>query len=340
MNKTDFLENLKKGLGSISGNERQSVLDYYDEMISDRVENGKTEEEAVAELGSPESVVENILAEFAVSREKNMKKYEKTERKVRIDGKSKLKVKCEIEKINVTATDGNEIAFTYYEGKKLQHDLTDKDGEVVLETRDKSWFFRNRFGLDEEVLTIDVAVPREFSGNLILEAATGAINVRDLLFIKELKAEASTGSVRAENLKAEKATFGASTGSVTVNGAEILGDAEIKATTGSVKAENFKAGGRLAMSVTTGSLKCDAEAAKLTLKSTTGGVNFSVKNADEIYVKCTTGSVKGTVSGAESEYDIHSSTTTGKSNLAERTGTAGKKLTVITTTGSINVNFV
>ena len=202
-----------------------------------------------------------------------MKKYEKTERKVRIDGKSKLKVKCEIEKINVTATDGNEIVFTYYEGKKLQRDLTDKDGEVTLKNRHKMWFFWNWLGLDEEVLTIDVAVPREFSGDLILEASTGEINVRDLLFIKELKAEVTTGRVRAENMKAEKATFAASTGSVTVNGAEILGDAEIKASTGSVKAENFKAGGHLAMSVTTGSLKCDAEAAKLTLKSTTGGVN-------------------------------------------------------------------
>lgn len=338
MNKTDFLEKLKKGLAPISGNERQSVLDYYDEMISDRIENGKTEEEAVAELGSPESVVENILAEFAVSGEKNMKKYEKTERKVGIDGKSKLKVKCEIEKINVTATDGNEIAFTYYEGEKLQHDLTDKDGEVVLETRNKTWFFR-RFGLDKDMFMIDVAVPRAFSGDLILEAATGAINVRDLLKVKELRAKVSTGSIRAENLKAEKAVFETSTGSITVNGAEILGDAEIKATTGSVKAENIKAGGRLEMTVTTGSLKCDAEAGKLALKATTGDVKFSVKNADEIYVKCTMGSVKGTVSGAESEYDIHSSATTGKSNLAERTGTAGKKLTVITTTGSINVNF-
>lgn len=338
MNKTDFFEKLKKGLAPISGNERQSVLDYYDEMISDRIENGKTEEEAVAELGSPESVVENILAEFAVSGEKNMKKYEKIERKVGIDGKSKLKVKCEIEKINVTATDGNEIVFTYYEGEKLQHDLTDKDGEVVLETRNKTWFFR-RFGLDNDMFTIDVAVPRAFSGDLILEAATGAINVRDLLKVKELRAKVSTGSVRVENLKAEKAFFETSTGSITVSSAEILGDAEIKATTGSVKAENVKVGGRLEVNVTTGSLKCDAEAEKIALKATTGDVKFSAKNADEIYVKCTMGSVKGTVSGAESEYDIHSSATMGKSNLSERTGTTGKKLTVITTTGSINVNF-
>ncbi len=269
----------------------------------------------------------------------DMSNYEKTEKRVETGGNVKLKVKCEIEKINVTATDGNEIVFSYYEGEKLRHDLTDKDGEVVLKTRNKTWFFWNRFWLDKDMLTIDVAVPRAFSGDLILEAATGAINVRDLLKVKELRAEVSTGSVRAENLKAEKAFFEATTGSVTVSDVEILGDAEIKATTGSVKAENIKAGGRLEVNVTTGSLKCDAEAGKLALKATTGDVKFSVKNADEIYVKCTTGSVKGTVSGAESEYDIHSSTTTGKSNLAERTGTAGKKLTVITTTGSINVNF-
>lgn len=269
----------------------------------------------------------------------DMSNYEKTEKRAETGGNVKVKVKCEIEKINVTATDGNEIVFTYYEGKKLRHDFTDKDGEVTLKTRNKMWFFWNWLGLDEEALTIAVAVPREFSGDLILEAATGAINVRDLLRIKELKAEVSTGSVRAENVKAEKATFGASTGSVTVRGVETLGDAEIKATTGSVEAENIKAGGHLEINVTTGSLKCEAEAGTIALKSTTGDVKFAVKNADEIYVKCTTGSIKGTVSGEESEYDISSSTTTGKSNLAERKGTAGKKLTVTTTTGSINVNF-
>ena len=48
----------------------------------------------------------------------DMSNYEKTEKRVETDGNVKLKVKCEIEKINVTATDGNEIAFTYYEGEK------------------------------------------------------------------------------------------------------------------------------------------------------------------------------------------------------------------------------
>ena len=50
MKKKEFLKKLKKGLAAMGGYERQRVLDYYDEMISDRIETGKTEEEAVAEL--------------------------------------------------------------------------------------------------------------------------------------------------------------------------------------------------------------------------------------------------------------------------------------------------
>lgn len=66
MKKKEFLKKLKKGLAPMGGYERQRVLDYYDEMISDRVENGKTEEEAVAELGLPEYVIEKTLTEAGI----------------------------------------------------------------------------------------------------------------------------------------------------------------------------------------------------------------------------------------------------------------------------------
>ena len=66
MKKKEFLKKLKKGLAPMGGYERQRVLDYYDEMISDRIETGKTEEEAVAELGSPEYVIEKTLIEAGI----------------------------------------------------------------------------------------------------------------------------------------------------------------------------------------------------------------------------------------------------------------------------------
>ncbi len=71
MTKKEFLKKLKRGLAPMGGYERQQALDYYDEMIDDRIESGKTEEEAVDELGSPESVVEKTLREAGIDADKS-----------------------------------------------------------------------------------------------------------------------------------------------------------------------------------------------------------------------------------------------------------------------------
>lgn len=43
--------------------EKQRIVDYYDEMIADRVESGVDEEEAVSELGTPEYCARKTLEE-------------------------------------------------------------------------------------------------------------------------------------------------------------------------------------------------------------------------------------------------------------------------------------
>ena len=43
-------------------------MDYYSEMIDDRVEDGLSEEEAVADMGSPEAAVEQILEEMPLTK--------------------------------------------------------------------------------------------------------------------------------------------------------------------------------------------------------------------------------------------------------------------------------
>lgn len=50
----------------MSGYEKQRTVDYYDEMIADRIESGIDEEEAVSELGTPEHCAEKTLAEAGI----------------------------------------------------------------------------------------------------------------------------------------------------------------------------------------------------------------------------------------------------------------------------------
>lgn len=62
MNKQEFLNTLSHHLRKLKKKERAKYLDYYDEMISDIVENGATEEEAIGRQGNIEQIASEILA--------------------------------------------------------------------------------------------------------------------------------------------------------------------------------------------------------------------------------------------------------------------------------------
>ena len=60
MNKQQFIENLKLKLKDESYEYVCQVIEYYDEMISDLIEDGKTEQEAIESLGD----INDILSQM------------------------------------------------------------------------------------------------------------------------------------------------------------------------------------------------------------------------------------------------------------------------------------
>lgn len=66
MNKQEFLSRLKEKLPA--NEDTQERLSFYSEMIDDRKEEGMSEEEAVAEIGTVESVLSQILSEIPLSK--------------------------------------------------------------------------------------------------------------------------------------------------------------------------------------------------------------------------------------------------------------------------------
>lgn len=68
MNKTEFLEKLKCGLSGLPQNDIEERVNFYSEMIDDRMEEGYTEEAAIAEIGTVEKVVSQILDETPLSK--------------------------------------------------------------------------------------------------------------------------------------------------------------------------------------------------------------------------------------------------------------------------------
>ena len=60
MRKQEFLDELERQLAGLPKDDVQNRLDFYSEMIDDRIEEGKSESEAVAEIGSVEDIVNDI----------------------------------------------------------------------------------------------------------------------------------------------------------------------------------------------------------------------------------------------------------------------------------------
>lgn len=68
MTKREFLEELRKRLSALNDEDFASSVAYYEEMISDRMEDGLSEEDAVKEVGSPAEAASAILKEMPLGK--------------------------------------------------------------------------------------------------------------------------------------------------------------------------------------------------------------------------------------------------------------------------------
>ncbi len=67
MTKEQFISGIRAGIFSLPEKDIESSLQYYSEAIDDRMEDGMTEEEAIADIGTVEEVIAQILKDKPVN---------------------------------------------------------------------------------------------------------------------------------------------------------------------------------------------------------------------------------------------------------------------------------
>ncbi len=68
MTRAEFLNELKNRLSAFEKAEIENWLNYYSEIIDDRMEDGQSEEEAVNSLGSINSIIDEILQQTPITK--------------------------------------------------------------------------------------------------------------------------------------------------------------------------------------------------------------------------------------------------------------------------------
>ncbi len=82
MNKQQFIDEIKLRVEGLPEEEVTKSIDYYSEMIDDRIEDGMTEEEAVEAVGTVDDAVKGILENIPLT--KVIKAKTKPSRKLRV----------------------------------------------------------------------------------------------------------------------------------------------------------------------------------------------------------------------------------------------------------------
>jgi len=64
MTKYEYISELEKDLGGIPYAEKIKMLDFYREMIEDKIESGMSESDVIAELGDPLALADRLREEY------------------------------------------------------------------------------------------------------------------------------------------------------------------------------------------------------------------------------------------------------------------------------------
>ena len=68
MTKNEFLQQLNASLKRLSDKERADILKDYEEHFTFGLEEGKSEEEIAASLGSPAQIAKELLADYHIEK--------------------------------------------------------------------------------------------------------------------------------------------------------------------------------------------------------------------------------------------------------------------------------
>lgn len=372
MTKNEYLIELATRLQALTDDpnsiypELTSMISFYQEMLDDKIEDGLTEEEAVAAMESPDEIITRLKNEFGeIEPRENEGAPEPRAANAPNAVRAATRREYSADRISlVRVTDcdhpvklirGGQVAVNYEDDANGKYDVSLEAGVLTLTfIREKRSFLRNIFGWKPRIREVTVELPDGWSGTADIRTSNASISAS--VAINKLIARTSNGSISLEDATFAKASGVTNNGSVkledvtcgaleltTSNGRIVANDlccdrARLTTSNASVNVQDAKAG-ELFLRTGNGGMRLeDVTGEKLHAQTSNASIKISDINAADITLITSNGSVTGSLAGSMEDYAITSRTSNGSNSLPN--GTAGERtLDVRTSNGKIAIDF-
>lgn len=377
MTKNEYLIELAMELQKIdAGNmlapDIKQAIVFYQEMIDDMMEDGKTEEEAVASMESAKDIAERMRREFILPGAKETTAppappeppvppvrpaspaptaaagrltstgsadgdYTRMKHTADPDAVSEIVVSEENNSVRLVS--GSELSVEYSENETDSYAIGLSDGVLWVKfKKEKRFSLRNVLGMFRGRKEFRIVVPETWRGRVRISSTNAQVTAEDV-DLECLTVQTTNGSVSVSKARlAKELSAKTSNSAITLKGITAPG-ADIRTTNGRISAENMHIFGQCRLGASNGRIEAvDISAEGVGLSTTNGHINVRTITADAIRLVTSNGAIGGSVCGRREDYRISSRTTNGKNSLGS-TDSGARTLEATTSNASINIDF-
>lgn len=372
MNQSEYLKELELCLSQLDRTEIDMVIEYYAELINDKIEFGMSEQEILTQFGTPQELADKILADSQEYENKSHhtkleKSYVKKTYTINDNEISSIKVYTDMMKVKVCYREdnSNQIRITYFENNKHNPTITNENGTITL--NDKMEFSASNIfsiligfnGIKRSRLETVIEIPRNNKklkihietnnakitataltiNNLYLKTSNANIYVSGD-FTNDLYCKTSNAKIVSENITACNITFDTNNGSCSAE-TIISKSLSINTSNASINVTNINSD-FVNLKTSNSSINLGNIIAKNSFyaKTSNGRIHTKGITSNKIEFYSSNGSISSIIAGKDNEFTIQSKTSNGNNNLlGYGNSAANKSISAYTSNGKISINF-
>ena len=305
----EFIEKLRQELTNRNYHDVDGIINYFEEIINDRLDSGEKQEDILNSLESIDTIVTSLTKEISLSDYldqtkdfKEVHEVEESENTYLFNHINDIDIDVANPHLEIFRSDREDVLVKIYGKYASKFNIYEDDGELKISQKDAiftlgSLFFKIKKDNFEEKINIIIELPYKDYDELNIENVSGDIHLMDLSF-NEGQIESVSGNISIVNCHFDELSIETVSGKIESN-----------------------------------SLIVEDE---LSSESVSGSINLNYVMADSIELESISGDINILIEGQENDYSIDIEKILDEQHLNKQ---ADKSLSIETISGKIEYNF-
>lgn len=255
----NYLIEFKKELEKRNIADPQDIIDFFHEMINDRIELGEDIQDILNSLGSPETLAQSITTDNKQSNEikDDETKSEETktfteEKHLEFENINKIKIELVSYGFEIYPSDNDKYIIEYNDTESTFLNIKNRDGVLKIEQEfpfssgrytfnNLSDFFKKGINVlgQWKGSTAKLYIPSDSLPNTYIETVSGLIKI-DGVDLNVLNVEAVSGSIDINNISSSKLDCENVSGRTTIENAIIAEKTSVESVSGKISMKQIK----------------------------------------------------------------------------------------------------